>query len=317
VTDTSQNHATFPAAFRLLINGFWPGSDEKFIDPGAALEYGISASHASNALRAAAHEMRQMLDRAPDDEAFEDEMGGLGMQIALPEGNSWRIWGERALARIEQAIADPSTIEADPVSARFVLPRTSRFTDQDTANAATTAVLRAHEVRFRAWAQDPQGWLRLHLYADLGREIGRVLGRTQDGGPRTQTVAAKAAVVLIQRDPGDGQVYIASAYPEVNLDVPTRDRFPDLCNAFGGYFGQDMDTVPWGMRNNLLGSTADPARSRLRTQLEELLVLDDPQLAAAVHALGSYLLPAPLRSWVRRLWTGIDDYDWTRPDDDR
>ena len=141
-----------------------------------------------------------------------------------------------------------------------------------------------------------------------------MLGRAQDGGPLTQTVAANAAVVLVQRDPGDGQVYIASAYPEVNLDVATRDRFLDLCNAFGGYFGQDMDTVPWRMRGNLLGSTVEPARSRLRAQLAELMTLDDPQLAAAVHSLGSYLLPVPLRSWVRRLWTGIDDYDWTRRD---
>ena len=143
-----------------------------------------------------------------------------------------------------------------------------------------------------------------------------MLGRAENGAPAETTVAATGAVVLLQRDHGDGQVYIATAYPELSLEVAIRERFPDLCNAFGGYFGQDMGASPWGMRTNLLTSTSDPARSRMRAQLAELLTLDDHQLPAAVHSLGSYVLPVPLRPWVRRLWTGIDDYDWTSRDHD-
>ena len=310
--DTSNNDETFPAAFDLLVTGFWPGSDAESVDAGAALEYGISSSYSYGELAAAAGEIRAMLDRAPDDDAFLQEMIGLGLQIPLPEGTSWRAWGEHVLARVEEAIGDPATIEVDAVQERFKLPRTSRFTDRDTANTACTLVLRAHETRVRAWSADPGGWWRCHLYADLGRQIGVVLGRAEDGEPATRKVPVSGAVVLMQRRHDDGQVYIATAYPEVPLDTGIRERYPDLCHAFGGYFGQDMDTTPWGMRNKLLGSTRDPARSRMRAQLGELLTVDDQQLAAAVHSLGSYVLPVPLRPWVRRLWTGIDDYNWTR-----
>jgi len=297
---------------RLLVTAFWPGSDEESVDPGASLEYGLWCSYGNGELETAASEIRQMLVRAPTDDAFEKEMTGLGLQVALPEGKSWRAWGEHVLVRVAEAIADPSTIEDDPVQEPFRLPRTSRFTDLDTANTASTLVLRAHEERVRAWSEDSGGWWRLHLYADLGKEVGVVLGRGADGAPAREPVPVSGAVVLLRREPS-GQVYIATAYPEAPLDVTVRERFPDLCNVFGGYFGQDMDTVPWEMRNNLLGVTRDPARSRMRTQLADLLTLDDQQLAAAVHSLGSYVLPKQLRPWVRRLWKGIDDYDWTAP----
>jgi len=309
---TTRNWATFPAASDVLGSGFWPGSEEDFVDPGGALEYGISIAHDERRLAAAAHEMKLMLDRAPDEGLFEDEMAGFGLlHIPVPEGNSWRTWGVHALRRVEQALADPSTIETEAEMSRFQLPRTSRFLNKKTADTASTLVMRANEARVRAWSADPEGWWRLHLYADLGHEVGRVLGRAPNGSPAKQTVAATGAVVLLQRHHDDGQTFIATAYPELSLDTAIRARFPDLCNAFGGYFGQDMSTVPWGMRQNLLTATRDPARSRMRAQLAELLTLDDQQLHAAVHSLGSYVLPVPLRPWVRRLLSGIDDYDWT------
>lgn len=312
--DGNNYSARYPQVNSFFANGWWPGCEEHFVDPGAALEWAVTTSHFSHKLQGAERELTEILAAAPDDAAIMPVLADFAVDhVALPEGNSWRAWVVQVLARVREALAEPATISPDQVNGLGLLARTGRFTDLETANAAATDVLRAHEERVRAWSQDAGGWWRLHLYADLARPVGVVLERTPGGAPAENTTPASGTVVLMRRLP-DGQVYVATAYPELPLDVAVRERFADLCTVFGGYFGQDMDAVPWEMRGNLLACTGDPARSRMREQLAELLTLGDPQLGAAVHALGSYVAPVPLRPWVQRLWTGIDAYDWHHPD---
>ena len=185
----------------------------------------------------------------------------------------------------------------------------ARYTDRDTANRAATQVLRAHEERLRAWASAPAGTPRLHLYADLGHDVGQVLAGTD----RAATPAS-SAVVLMTTSPGTGRPFIATSYPEIGLTGWARSRYPDLTLLFGGYFGQDhatLDPSRWRAEANLNTSTAPATRARVVTQLEELLLEEDEGLLRSVEALGSYVLPVQPRRWVTGLHRRMCMIDWT------
>ncbi|GAB2680949.1 contact-dependent growth inhibition system immunity protein [Thalassiella azotivora] len=229
----------------------------------------------------------------------------------LPDGRSYVDW-----LRVQRQVLQNAVEGRAPMPLKLShremdglrLPRVSRFTDEATANAAVTKVLRAHEDAFRSWAADPGGWARQHYYADLGREVGRIQYAKDE-----PTQAATAVAVVMARHPETGAPFVRTAYPETTLDQGARRRFPDLCHWFGAWFHQDnarWDDV-WDAIADVNRTTTDPARSRVRDQLTDLLTItDDAELAAAVHALGSYTLPTRMRWWVERTVWRLDAYDW-------
>ena len=97
------------------------------------------------------------------------------------------------------------------------------------------------------------------------------------------------------------------------MPTAVRTELPDLTHLLGGYFGQDCfaEGGPFTTQLNFQGGTTDPARSRVRDQLEALLDRDDDALRRDVESLGSYVLPVTLRSWLLRMRWRMDAYDWS------
>lgn len=73
-----------------------------------------------------------------------------------------------------------------------------------------------------------------------------------------------------------------------------------------------MPGPPFRAHQNLHVSLADPARSRVRRQLDGLLGLDDDALRSALGALGSHVLPIAHRRWVELMRWRLDAYPWRR-----
>jgi hypothetical protein len=232
-------------------------------------------------------------------------------RVSLPDGPNWREYLRVLRITLREALDGkallPPSIE---VQARegLTLERAGRFTDLQTANDAVTEVLRAHEPKVRAWAADQGGWARQHYFHDTGREVGRIMTR-EDGG---QSRPATAVVVVMAMDPESGNPYVLTSYPEVQLDVERRRKYPDLCHWFGGWFNQDHG-IAWNESQDVQLSTTDPARSRVREQLTRLLEEpDDTELLRVLDACGSYALPKKwARVWIYRTLWRLDAFDWS------
>ncbi|GAB2680985.1 RNase A-like domain-containing protein [Thalassiella azotivora] len=254
-------------------------------------------------------ELDRLIEEAGDDEASARRACSpiLG-RSGRPDGPTMQEWLRVQRQVLAEALAGRAP--RPPVLPDFArdglrLPRASRFTDKQTADTAVTEVLRANEDAFRAWAAARGGWARQHYYADLGREVGRVALRK--GEP---TVAAPACVVVMEWNAETGAPVVRTAYPEVPLDPEVRRRYPDLCHWFGGWFNQDAQH-PWDAIIDVNQTTTDPARSRVRDQLRQVLTIDDDDhLIDTIESCGSYALPTRMRWWVQRTLWRLDAYDW-------
>ncbi|HEU4675360.1 MAG TPA: contact-dependent growth inhibition system immunity protein [Motilibacteraceae bacterium] len=199
------------------------------------------------------------------------------------------------------------------------LPRVSSWADRETAEAAVTEVLRAHRAFVEAWAADAQGQPRIWMSADLGRELGEVMLRAEHPGdaPARVSSGVTQAVVVMARVP-EG-VFVQTSYPDLPLDPRWPQRFPDLAHIFGGWFGQDWDEE-FGTVYNAFDMVTRrlhaPARDRAVAQLGELLALPEPDVQAALHALGSYAVPEQAAAWVERLHWALSSWPATQAVDE-
>jgi hypothetical protein len=300
-------------ALRHLMRWFSPSAEVDFIDPDEPVEWALDALPEQPELGTLDDLLAQIgreLGAYPEEE---DLSTRLAMKVFTPTAGTWRAWWEYLLEWMPQVWANPVL---DPrVHDTYPLPRASRFTDQETANRSVTEVLGAHEQRFREWAGDTSGPRRLHLYADLGREIGRVVARGADGRP-SDPQPARAVAVTMSRLADSEQVVVAAAYPELVLASTARDRLPDLPGLFGAYFGQDyasLDHHRWRAEWRFNTRATPRQRQLVAGQLLELLAEHDADLLADVEALGSYVLPVQLRRWVTGLHRRITVPDWTLP----
>jgi hypothetical protein len=245
----------------------------------------------------------------------------VGLQVALPAGRTWVGWLHYLRSYLEDFY--PHRKPQTQVTDGAALPRASRFDEKETGNAAATEVLRVNESTLRAWAADPDEPWRLHLYADLGRRVGDYLLADEvaayrragsDPALRPPAHEATGCVVLMRRDAQTKQPYIATAHPEKALPIEARQRYPDLPLLFGGYFGQDytaLDENRWAAERNFNYSTVPATRERISDQLAQLLLTtDDDVLRSQVEALGSYVLPVAIRSWVTGLHRRMTRLEW-------
>jgi Bacterial CdiA-CT RNAse A domain len=285
------------------------------IDPRLAVDDAIRGPLNDGALDVVAHELDDLVRRSADESAARKALvRRLGRELQSagpPDGTGFREWLLAVQHAAHRVLAGDASLspEADE-SDGFRLPRASRFTDGETANTASTHVLRQNEAAFRAWASERGGWQRQHYYADLGRAVGTAIHQADGDGTRARSTCT-AAVVVMAVDPSSGRPFILTSYPEIGLDTAARNRFPDLCHWFGGYFGLDHEH-PWSETRSANLDTRDPARSRVRSQLDDLLSLDDDTLARVVPALGSYVLPERMRSWVEATRWRLDAFAWPR-----
>lgn len=303
-------------ALRHLMREFPPDAELEYIDPDEPVEWALIQQARNPALGTINDLTRQIRDAVA---AYGDDpdllVTRLPMRVFIPTGGTWRAWWEYLLAWMPEAwehpVLDPKIDSAVP------LPRASRFTDQETANRAVTDVLRANEQRFRAWAGDPSAPRRLHLYAGLSRPIGVVMTRDESGSP-LPSVPAEACAVTMTRDPAGGNAMVAAAYPEIALPDGPRERYPDLPQLFGAYFGQDydgLDTHRWRAEWRFNIRLTHAQRERTADQLRQLLSEPDDGLRRSVETLGSYVLPTQMRRWVTGLRRRLTVPDWTLPPD--
>jgi hypothetical protein len=232
--------------------------------------------------------------------------------FALPSGVTRSAWLAYLQRWAPAFAADPLGDDPDDPLDGLRL-RAARFDDQQTANEATTAVLRVYEDRVRAWAADPSETPRLYLHSEVGREIGGYVERTADGPTRRR---ATAAVVIMDVAFPEERPYVAASYPEASLDPRVHDRYPALPLLFGGYFGQDWDALDgslWSAEWAYNTATSAELRRSAAGQLELLLAQDDAGLLATVDALGTGVLPAHLRRWVKALHRRMTSLGWTPP----
>ena len=303
-----------------LLGGLYPGCERGVIDPDAMPE-AVAEDWTSDEM----NEFRAECTRALGVLSSLDVEAGirwLGLHIALPGGNSALAWLRDLSAHIEEydRRGRPLTIADDGI----MLPRVSAFIDKPTANAASTAVIRTHEATLRAWADDPESPWRLHLYSDLGREVGSVIRREevdayqedQESAPPPTKEPVTGCVVIFRKHPETRAPFVATTYPEISLPADARDRYPDLPLLFGAYLGQDyteIDHDRWAAERNFNGSTPPDVKARIAEQLEQLLRQDDASLRHDVEALGSYVMPDALRRWVTGLHRRMTRIDWSRP----
>lgn len=294
----------------LLGTGFYPSFEEHYLDPGQSLDRGIISAIKNGRLEQDEHELSELLASSPDEASAMANLMPWLSQTGIPDGESYRGFLIAVLSRVRQALADPTSIPDPGATGDGLQPdRVSRFHDLETANEVSTLALRAHEDELRRWVDDPGGWWRQHYYLpDVGKPTGVVMRR---GVEATQEV--NGVVVVMKRDPATGQAFVDSTYPERAFPTEPRTEVPDLRHLFGGYLGQDCfeEGGPLTCQHNFHATTRDPARSRVREQLDALLTKNDEDLRAAVEALGCYVLPQALRAYVMRIRWRLDAFDWT------
>jgi hypothetical protein len=293
---------------------FWEGALERYTDPVAALDGGIGEAKALGFASGDCREELAELLADPEAPRLLEELGGgrlrnLAVRLgvgALCESTASRF----ELLGIKQS---GGYLESMP------LPRVSSWTDRETAEAAVTEVLRAHRPFVEAWAADAQGQPRIWMSADLGRELGEVMLRAEQAGdaPARVSSGVTQAVVVMARVP-EG-VFVQTSYPDLPLDPQWPQRFPDLAPVFGGWFGQDWDeefgTVYYAF-DMVTRRLHAPARDRAVAQLGELLALPEPDVQAALHALGSYAVPEQSAAWVERLHWALSSWPATQAVDE-
>lgn len=296
-----------PLVDQLIGASFPPYFEEDCIDPVMKLDDHIWADFMDGNLEALSLEVDELVRRTPDEQTAEQNLQVWLGQSGCPDGTSWLDFLGTVQARVRRGVEHPELLR--PIRGlgnSGKRRRFSRFPDKQTANTTATLVLRANEPALRAWAADRGGLWRQHYTADLRQPVGTLTDHTTGF-----TGEVTAAVVVMKTDHQSGQPFIYDAYPEHVLDPAPRAAFPDLPHLFGAYFG-DVPEPPWPAQLNFHVSTSEPARSRIRDQLDDLLTRDDDTLHAALVAFGSHVVPDAHRYWVELLRWRLDAYPWRR-----
>lgn len=281
------------------------------VDAASCLDAAL-AQQGPGRLAALVPELRRLRASASTDRAAQRALSPWLDDVGVPDGTSWVGYLDVLVERAEQVLDDPALVPADLGEPMALvdpgLPRVSSFPSIEVANAVATALVRHHDPVLRAWDADQGGRPRVHLYADLGRELGEVGRVAVPDDPRGSglrpgrgVVGSTAAALVMSRDAASGNPVVLTCYPEVRLDERVRARYPELCHLLGGWFGQDHEP-PLATMREVVATVTEPARSAVRAELAALLA-DEPTddgVRAVLEHCGSYLLPRRARHWVDR-----------------
>lgn len=276
---------------------------KEYLDPVSVLDDGIARAMAAGlSAEDCEQEVRSLLALGPSAQLWEHvhhlgahEVWGMG---PLESTTICRVTAERFRLRAEAGAQYDAQGDVNTGQVRV-----SRFADEETADGAVSEGLRSRRSFVERWAVEPEGLSRIWVSADLGRDLGKVVVPAPGGGTRHITSGVTQVVVVMARGDG-GRVFVENAYPDLPLVHQWQQHFPLLGHVFGVFFGQDHreeDGGPWEAFDRLTLTLREPARSRVAHQLGQLLALPEPEVQAAVHALGSYVVPADTRAWVERM----------------
>lgn len=274
----------------------------RFLDPVSALDAGIfRAVGAGFTADDCDREVQALLALGPDGGLWDHlqhlgahDLWGMG---PLESATICRVTAQRFRQRAEAGVGYDTAGDVDTAQIRV-----SSFPDKETAEVAISEALRTRRAFVEQWAADPEGLPKIWVSADLGRELGKVVVAEPGGCTRTVDSGVTQVVVVLARR--DGRVLVENGYPDLPLVRQWQQHFPLLGHVFGVFFGQDHREEhggTWEAFERLALTVHEPARSRVAAQLGQLLTLPEPEVQAAVHALGSYVVPADSRAWVERL----------------
>lgn len=299
-----------------VLGGYWDGSSETYVDGVEVLDVGLSDPAREGRLLDVVAETQRLRQEIDGDEGVLLRRLG-GPDVRLPTGHldvdlellaaRAQHWVERGLPAVRRYLNAPAP-----------LPRLTSWTDRGTAEGAVTEVLRVHRDFVESWVAEPSGLPRIWLTADLGRELGEAVLRADepDGVLQRLTSGVTQAVVVMARVP-EG-VFVQTSYPDLPLDPDWASHLPDLPHVYGAWFGQDLDEddrTVYDTFSLVAARLNEPARSRVIAQLGQLMTLPEPDVRAALHALGSYALPEQCAAWVERLRWALSSWPARLPVD--
>lgn len=189
------------------------------------------------------------------------------------------------LDMIERVLVDPGS--ATPDIRSFSRLKASTFYDEDTANAAATAVARAHEAAVRAFFDAPEPpTLVMDHYLDAPAGDIALAG----GGE----VAGRTAVVVMHRHDGHPYIYVAylnTAEPGPDGALASRHH-PALFHLVAGYLNEDWDEDHGSVEEVLDAYTSTEPATRIQAAYDELQALrrqhgDTGELMAVLSDLGN------------------------------
>lgn len=218
-----------------------------------------------------------------------------------PEGTSWIRWADWVTARLGELADGPSAVTGPPRHLEHWQRR------EGEVDAAAVDALR----RALSRVPLPAGTSRRdHVVIDVGRPVGSA-GAWRDGEFHEEPTTRVGLV--LERTDRVRVVAVHAADPIEDGRAPGwRARWPVLAAALGGWFslGALADRTPASAQYAMLAAEDDAFLAALAGEGAELLQLDDDDLHAAVVALGSYVEPGFLRSWLEWLVWRIGHFDW-------
>lgn len=286
-----------------------------FLDRVCALDAGIAAAlDAGFTADDCEREVRSLLELGPDGGLWE-HLHHLGAHdvwdlAPLESTTICRVTAARFRLRADAGAGHDPAGDVDTAQIRV-----STFPDKETAEVAISEGLRTRRPFVEQWATDPEGLPKIWVSADLGRELGTVMVADAEGVTHAVRSSVTQVVVVMARR--DGRVFVENGYPDLPLSRHWQQHFPLLGHVFGVFFGQDHRDEhggTWEAFDRLTLTLHEPARTRVATQLGQLLTLPEPEAQAAVHALGSYVVPADTRAWVERMRWALGAWEAGVPD---
>jgi hypothetical protein len=295
---------------------FWAYFEDSVVDATQPLDQAVAWRLETGELPQLEAEVRQMLDDSPDESSAMANLMSLLAYTGVPDGSGYRDWLQGVHKRIFMALVDPDGFPTSwPEDDGRDPDRLGELTRKGEAIwELANPVLDVHERQLETWGADRGGFYRQHYYLpDIGQPSGTVVTHFDS----MEAIPVRGVGVVVRWDPRESQPVLEDVHAELSFDVSWRERYPDLCHVFGGYFAQKCahERDACMSRYNFLLSTTDPGRSRVREQLDELLTLDDIDLAVAVRVLGCALRFEQPRLWVERMRWAMDAYDWKDPEE--
>lgn len=291
--------------------------------------------------------LRQRLAGVEDEHTAGGRLRHVVGMIAPPEGTSWLRWAAWYEHRLEEAIADPTTVLSQgTLNTSTRKHRKAAWVEGADRDAAAQAVVEQHRDEVAEWSARQNGSRRLHLVGSVGAGVGQleVLRQVRDPPVPPEVIEASApserfalrvrpwrtvvdrtptdrlAVVLERTDNGHG---VLGAHPaEVSTgagDTGARTRWPVLRSILGGYFHHGFHGPAWTVeyawhaQETCLHSEPGEVLHQAAGEIDQVLRLPDPELVATLDAFGFYLTPPSPRLWLEWMAWRIRSFDWKGP----
>ena len=306
----------------MLLQGFYPESEVDYFDVDAALDVGFAGRDPDVLEAAKAEALRLLGSGLTSDDLIEALLSQVGLYGG---GRDMQAFLYYLISRIDDQLAhfvertyrDPTRRAVDGPQHR------SAFLTEQVGRDAVFEVLGQNDRRIRAWLADPKGVPRVHVIGETAVPSGRSTPFSADGietHPDTPaTVETRQVAVLVHPGTQPGQFAVLAGYPELDVDVAVRDRYPLLPSLLGGYFGHDrarIDKIPVLMMDDLIDHTfpaaaLGPVADQLEQFLRDVEGLGEAELRRQAHSLGACVQPTvDVLGWLVGLHRRMVRLDW-------